>query len=82
MTKTTTVVINAEATLNKLLQTHRSKLRDPQGLTVKEACPWTCLRAGQSRVAITRVLPTLSGMKVSDQTREDCLGIRLKAENS
>lgn len=45
---------------------------------VRDASPWTCLRAGQSRVANTRVGPALFGTKISVQVREDPLGIRLK----
>lgn len=45
---------------------------------VTEAWPRTCLRAGQSSVTITLVLPALSGLKYSVQVRVEPAGIRLK----
>ena len=45
---------------------------------VTEAWPRTCLRAGQSSVTITLVLPALSGLKYSAQVRVAPAGIRLK----
>lgn len=55
---------------------------DPQGSTSRDAWPWTCLRAGQSRVTIIRVLPALCGMKNSTQVRVLPPGIRLKPASS
>lgn len=51
----------------------------PQGSMVKDTVPWTCLRAGQSRVADTSVGPALLGKKYSLQIKEESLGIRLRA---
>lgn len=45
---------------------------------VRDTSPWTCLRAGQSRVANTQVAPGLCGTNISVQIRDDPLGIRLK----
>lgn len=42
-----------------------------QGLMVTDAWPWTCRRAGQSRVAITLLVPALCGVKYSVQVREE-----------
>lgn len=47
---------------------------------MKVAWPWTCLRAAQSRVAISRVTPALWGVKNSDQIREEPPGIRLEGK--
>jgi len=46
---------------------------------VTDAWPRTCLRAGQSRVAYTRVLPALCGMNSSVQIREEPPVIKLNA---
>ncbi|TNN22877.1 hypothetical protein EYF80_067007 [Liparis tanakae] len=47
-----------------------------------DAVPSTCLRAAQSRDAISRLLPARCGMKYSVQVREDCPGIRLEPAES
>lgn len=45
---------------------------------VMDAWPETCLRAGQSRVTITRVVPLLCGVKNSVQVRDEPPVIILK----
>lgn len=41
--------------------------------------PWTCRRLGQSRLAISLVVPALCGVKYSVQVNEEPPVIRLKA---
>lgn len=66
------------ADTDTLVCTSLDSLGVPQGSMMRDTSPWTCLRAGQSSVANTRVAPALFGTKYSVQVKDELLGTRLK----